>query len=68
MSANARPLFAFKALTVLRQDVTSGFWRRVERISWISSGCGAAIQSYTVVLVINSRLILEGEGGGCPLM
>lgn len=67
ISARARPLFAFKALTVLRQDVISGILSNVESISCMSSGCGAAIQSYIVVLVIKSRFISDGGGGVWPL-
>lgn len=53
---------------VLRHDVMSAFRSRVERISCMSSGCGAATQSYMVVLVISSRFIFDGSGGGCPLI
>ena len=68
MSARARPLFAFNVFIVLRQDVISGFSRSVDSISCISSGCGAAMQSYIVLLVISSLLILDGDGGAWPLI
>ena len=45
ISANARPLLAFRVFTVLRQDVTSLVDSKVDVISWISDGCGAAMQS-----------------------
>lgn len=38
ISANARPLLAFRLLMTFRQDVTSGFRRRVSWISDTSSG------------------------------
>ena len=45
ISAKARPLLDLSLLTVLRQEVMSGFWRRVSVMRAMSEGCGAAMHS-----------------------
>lgn len=62
ISARARPLLALIVSSVLRQDVTSLVESNVDMISWISDGCGAAMQSYIVSLVTTS-----GSGRGWSL-
>lgn len=44
ISASARPLAAFKVLTVVRQEVTSLVLSKVCNMSWMASGGGAAMQ------------------------
>ena len=62
ISARARPLLALIVSRVLRQDVTSLVESNVDMISWISDGCGAAMQSYIVSFVTTS-----GSGRGWSL-